>query len=109
MSTNYDIHSVSFVNYSDVIDHIGFDEDVVEAIGDYGFPTFFTGDATIPLYDKQIILDCIINGYIAYLDELDDNLGEPSRNIPERVYSPAELTQLFNEVVGQEDYINMGK
>ena len=109
MATNYDTHSVSFINYSDVIDHLGFGEDIVEAIGDYGFPTFFTGDATLPLYDKQIILDCIINGYAAYLDELDDNLGEPSRNLPERILTDEDIAQLFHEVVGQDDYINMGK
>lgn len=101
------VYNVSFVNYTDVIDHIGFTEDEVEGIADYGFPTFFVGDSDVPLYDNERILNCILDGYAAYLDELDDNLGEPSRNLPERILTEQDIRDKFWDMVSKENYINM--
>lgn len=101
------VYNVSFVNYTDVIDHIGFTEDEVEGIADYGFPTFFVGDSDVPLYDNERILNCILDGYAAYLDELDDNLGEPSRNLPERIFTEQDIRDKFWDMVSKENYINM--
>lgn len=111
MDTNTIIaDTVTYVNYSAVIAHIGFDEDAVEAIADYGFNMFFIGDATLPLYDKKYVLDNIVVGYEKYIDELNDNDGdEPSRNLPENIISTYEICTKFWEAVRQGQYINMGE
>lgn len=101
-------YNVSFIGYADVIDHIGFTEEEVEGIADYGFPTFFIGDSDVPLYENERVLNCILDGYDAYLDEVNNNDGdEPSRNIPERILTEQQIRDKFWDIVSTQDYINM--
>lgn len=97
--------TVSFVNLSDIYDHIGFGESEIEAIADFGFDTLSFGVSDYTLIENTYVLKRIIFAMESYYDELE-LMDEPSRNIPVRVYSGEEITKMFWEIVGERDYIN---
>ena len=99
--------TVSFVNIYDVLDHIGFTADEVEAILDYGFNGATTTAADYTLIGNNYALECIINGIEGYYDELEQMEDMPSRTIPTHILGREEIVQKYWEVVSLQDYINM--
>lgn len=100
-------HTTRCVAISAIYDYIGFTDDEVEYIADYGFDCVTFGDAPYTLIGNNFALSCIVDGYTAYLDAMNNNVGEPSRNLPEQVLTREEITQKFWEIVEREDYVNL--
>lgn len=99
--------TVSFVSLSEIYDHLQLTDDEVDTIATYGFSNVSFGDADHTLIGNHFALSCITDGMLNYYDELNDTVGEPSRNIPERILSPEEIAQKFWEIVGQNDYVDL--
>jgi len=83
--------TVSMVSFWDVLDHIGFGDDEVGAISDYGLSNVSWGDASYTLIGNNFALDCIHAGNM--------HLDDP--------FNPELITMRYWEVVGQDDYVNM--
>jgi 3-hydroxyacyl-CoA dehydrogenase len=101
---------VGLVSLWDILEYIGFSDEEVEAIADYGFGVQFGGTATYTLIGNNFALDCIIEGLFSYYDELQlsaDKFGEPSRSAVSHIYTREEVTEKFWQVVGEDDYINL--
>ena len=101
--------TVSFVSLSDIYNHIGFTEYEAEVIGDCGFSNVSFGDAGHTLVGNNFALACITEGYDAYLRVMNDeeNLDQPSRNIPDELLNDELIAKRFWEVVGQNDYVDL--
>lgn len=95
--------TVSFVHLYDVLEHIGFTADEVEAILDYGFNDVTYGDADYTLLGNTYTLECIIIGIEGYYDELEAMDGAS----PPHIFTREEIGKKFFEVVSPQDYINM--
>ncbi len=85
-------NQVAFVNIVPVLEHMGYSEDEQDQILDAGFSNVTWGDATYTLIGNNFALDCIHRGNVY----LDTPLAEDA------------VTMRCWEVVGQDDYINMG-
>lgn len=100
--------NVTFVDISGVYDHIGFTNDEVEAIADYGFGSVSYGDAYATLISGKFALSCIINGYASYRDELNGTTytDEDRPNNP-NIFTEEDIANKFWEVVGKDEFINL--
>jgi hypothetical protein len=99
---------VTFVDLSDVYEHIGFTDDEVEWIADGGFDCVTFGDAEYTLIGNNFALHCIVGGLMSYYDWLNENDDSiPSRLLPARIFTKDEIEQKFWELVGKDDYINL--
>ena len=102
--------NLTVISLWDILDHIGFSDAEVEAISDYGLSGVSFGDAPYTLIGNNFALDCIVNGLMAYYDELQaqaDEFGQPSRSLPARLYTRKDIAEMFWAVVGEDDYINL--
>lgn len=100
---------ITFMNLSDVYEHLGFTEDEEEAVADYGFSDVSFGPGSITLLGNNFALDCIVEGIKAYYEELNSqDPDSPSRAIPAHLYTEREIRTKFWEVVEEGDYINVG-
>lgn len=86
--------SVSFVNISDVLSHIGFGDNECWTILDYGFGNVSHGDADYTLVGNNLALYYILDG-ADQVDDLDEG------------FTTEYITEKFWEVVGNDDYINL--
>ena len=102
--------NLTVISLWDILDHIGFSDEEVEAVSDYGLDGVTFGDATYTLIGNNFALDCIQSAMWSYYRELsdsDDGMGTPSRNIPEHIWSKEEIAEKFWQVVDEDDYINL--
>lgn len=99
--------TVTFLDVSEVYAQLGFTDALAQHVDLNGFQKVSFGDADFTLVGNHFALDCIVEGVFHYYDDLDDNLGEPSGNLPDRVWNEDDLRAAFWRVVGQDDYINL--
>ena len=114
--------TVSFINFTDIANHLQLTVDEMDAVYNYGFSNVSWGDADYTLIGNNYAVRCIVNALMAYYDELDDNEGDiPPRSIPDRILikmrsgtairdrilTEDEVCTKFWEIVGQWDYVNL--
>jgi len=90
---------VSFVSMWDVLAHIGFSEEEVNAIAEIGLSGVSYGDAIYTLIGNNYALSLIQESIATFYDE-------GSVNLP-HLYTAEEIAEMFWGVVGQDDYINV--
>lgn len=93
--TTVQSRTLSYVNISDVLTHLGFGEADQETIIHYGFDGVSFGDSMFTLVGNKFALECIIDGA-----DIVMNHGSP-------VPIDSEIRRRYWDVVGQDDYINM--
>lgn len=81
--------TVTFVDLSDVYEHIGFTDDEVHRLMDHAWDDVSHGDAFATLIGNNFALSCILDGYG------DGRLTEE------------QIGAKFWEIVGRDDYINL--
>ena len=102
--------TINAVSLWDILDYMEFTEDEVTAISDFGLSNVTWGDSMFTLIGNNFALDCIVNGLMAYYDELQmdaDEYGQPSRSLPARLYTRKDIEQMFWAVVGKDDYVDL--
>ena len=100
--------TLTVISLWDILDYMELRDEEVEAISDYGISGVSFGDATYTLIGNNFALDCIVNGLMAYYDELESLEGDhPSRMIPARIYTRKDIEEMFWKVVDEDDYINL--
>ena len=102
--------TINAVSLWDILDYMELREEEVQAISDYGLSNVSWGDSMFTLIGNNFALDCIVNGLLAYYDELQmdaDEYGQPSRSLPARLYTRKDIEEMFWAVVGEDDYINL--
>ena len=110
----YHKSTVTCVSFSSLTAYLGLADDEVDAVCDIGFSTVSWGDADYTLVNSDYALKCIINGLIAYYDELIDKAGGLDFSIPERTLTTEqmgireeELRTKYWEIVERNDYIDL--
>jgi hypothetical protein len=83
--------TVSLVSMWDVLDHIGFTDDQLDQLCDWGFNGVTWGDSAYTLIGNNYALRLIQDGNEALENPLDSE----------------EIAKQFWQVVGEDDYINM--
>ncbi|NBX51395.1 hypothetical protein EBT25_16075 [bacterium] len=100
--------NLTVISLWDILDHIGFSDAEVEAIGDYGLSGVSFGDSAYTLIGNNYALHLIQDSIATYYDELNsEDPDHPSRNILPHLYTPEEIATIFWGVVGEDDYINL--
>ena len=99
--------NISVVSFWDVLDHIGFGDNEVEAISDYGLSGVSFGDAMFTLIGNNQALHIIQESIATYYEELNHGDFPHSRSIPPHLYTSEEIAAMFWGVVGQDDYLNL--
>ena len=90
-------HAVTFVNLSDIYDHLQLTNAEVEWIADSGFDCVSYGDAFATLIGNRYALDCMVEAYERYHKNV----------IANKSMTHADFCQKFWEVVDSADYINL--
>ena len=101
---------LTVISLWDILDYMEFTDEEVEAISDFGLSNVSWGDSMFTLIGNNFALDCIVNGLMAYYDELQaqaDEFGQPSRSLPARLYTRKDIEEMFWKVVGKDDYIDL--
>jgi hypothetical protein len=100
--------TLTVISLWDILDHIGFSDEEVEAIADYGLSGVSWGDSAYTLIGNNYALHIIQDSIATYYDELNsEDPDQPSRNILPHLYTPEEIATMFWGVVGEDDYINL--
>ena len=102
--------NLTVISLWDILDYMEFTDEEVEAISDFGLSNVSWGDSMFTLIGNNFALDCIVNGLMAYYDELQaqaDEFGQPSRSLPARLYTRKDIEEMFWKVVDEDDYINL--
>ena len=100
--------TLTVISFWDILDHIGFSDEEVEAISDYGLSDVSFGDATYTLIGNNYALHLIQSSIATYYDELNsEDPDQPSRNILPHIYTREEIAEIFWGVVNEDDYINL--
>lgn len=73
--------TVSFINFTDIANHLQLTVDEMDAVYKYGFSNVSWGDAAYTLIGNNYAVRCIVNALMAYYDELNDNDGDIVRCI----------------------------
>ena len=107
MTTTVPRKVIGCVQLWDVLDHIGFSDEEVEAISDFGLSGVSFGDSAYTLIGNNYALHIIQDSIATYYDELNSGDFPHSRSIPSHLYTPEEIARKFWEVVGEDDYINL--
>jgi hypothetical protein len=97
--------TLTVISLWDILDHIGFSDEEVEAVADYGLGSFSFGDAAYTLIGNKQALDCIQSAMWSYYREISDSEG--TVDLPEHIWSKEEIAEMFWAVVGEDDYINL--
>jgi hypothetical protein len=101
---------LTVISLWDILDYMELREEEVEAISDFGLSELQWSGGGFELISNTLALECIITGLEAYYDELTmtaDEYGQPSRNLPARLYTRKDITEMFWAVVQKDDYINL--
>ena len=100
--------TLTVISFWDILDHIGFSDEEVEAISDYGLSYVSFGDSAYTLIGNNFALDLIQRSIATYYDELNsEDPDQPSRSILPHLYTPEEIAEIFWGVVNEDDYINV--
>ena len=102
--------TINAVSLWDILDHMELRDEEVQAISDYGLSNVSWGDSMFTLIGNNFALDCIVNGLMAYYDELQmdaDEYGQPSRSLPARLYTRKDIEEMFWKVVDKDDYVDL--
>jgi len=102
--------TINAVSLWDILDYMELREEEVQAISDFGLSNVSFGDSMFTLIGNNFALDCIVNGLEAYYDELQmdaDEYGQPSRSLPARIYTRKDITEMFWQVVNEDDYVDL--
>lgn len=92
--------TVSFVNFTDIANHLQLTADELDAVYNYGFSNVSWGDATYTLIGNDYALRCIVNALMTHYDELNDDELD-------RILTEDEVCTKFWEMVEQWDYVNL--
>ncbi len=96
--------TLTVISLWDILDHIGFSDEEVEAIGDYGLSGVSFGDATYTLIGNNYALHLIQDSIATYYDEQESMNG--GIDLP-HIYTAEEIAEIFWGVVNKDDYINL--
>ena len=91
--------TLTVISLWDILDHIGFSDEEVEAISDYGLSQVSWGDATYTLIGNNFALHIIQDSITTYYEAEDIDLPHK--------YTAEEIATIFWGVVGEDDYINL--
>jgi len=97
--------TLTVISLWDILDHIGFSDEEVEAIADFGLSGVSFGDSAYTLIGNNFALDCIQSALWSYYRELSDS-DEGTANLP-HIYTAEEIAEIFWGVVNEDDYINL--
>jgi len=89
--------TVTFVNLSDIYDHLELTHQEVEWIADSGFDCVSYGDAFATLIGNRYALDCMVEAYEGYHKNVIANKSMTKQGFCDK----------FWEVVDSGDYINL--
>ena len=89
--------TVTFVNLSDIYDHLELTHQEVEWIADKGFDCVSYGDAFATLIGNRYALDCMVEAYEGYHKYV----------IANKSMTRDDFCNKFWEVVDSADYINL--
>jgi len=89
--------SVTFVNLSDIYDHLGLTEDEIDYIADVALRNVSYGDATYTLIPNNFVLERMVDAYEDY---------HPSPLINKSM-TRDDFMRKFWEVVDSKDFINV--
>jgi hypothetical protein len=101
------LKTATFVNLHKLLDYIGFSDDEADAIYTELGTLVTWGDAPHTLVWRSDVLATILEAMTAYYDDLEADDSLPSRSIPAHVFTMVEITQKFNEAVGEAVYIDL--
>jgi hypothetical protein len=102
--------TINAVSLWDILDFMELRDEEVQAISDFGLSNVSFGDSMFTLIGNNFALDCIVTGLEAYYDELQmdaDEYGQPSRSLPARIYTRKDITEMFWQVVNEDDYVDL--
>jgi hypothetical protein len=101
--------TLSVVALSDMLRHMEFRSEEIEAIMDFGFNSVTFGDASYTLIPAWAAIDRIWLGLEEYYNELEDMAedGTPSRSIPAKIYTEQEIRITLRKLVNQNDYVDL--
>lgn len=100
--------TLSVVALSDMLKHMEFRSEEIEAIMDYGFNSVTFGDASYTLIPAWAAIDRIWQGLDFYYDELESmDPDQPSRAIPARLYTEKEIRGELTKLVADTDYVDL--
>jgi hypothetical protein len=85
--------SLTVISLWDILDYMELREEEVQAIADYGLSNVSYGDSLFTLIGNNFALDCIVNGLLAYYDEV--------------LYTRKDIEEMFWKVVDKDDYIDL--
>jgi hypothetical protein len=92
----------------EVLSHIGFTDNEMDAIVAYGFDNVTWGGAAYSLISTESAFQRILQGIRTYYDEIEALGGDtPSRMIPARIYTKQDITDAFWSCVGATEYIDL--
>ena len=89
--------TVTFVNLSDIYDHLELTHQEVEWIADSGFDCVSYGDAFATLIGNRYALDCMVEAYEDYHKNI----------IANKSMTKDDFCNKFWEIVDDADYINL--
>lgn len=89
--------TVTFVNLSDIYEHLQLTQEEVDWIGDMGFDCVSYGDAFATLIGNRYALDCMVEAYERYHNTI----------IANKSMTKDDFMRKFWEVVDSEDFINL--
>lgn len=89
--------TVTFVNLSDIYEHLQLTQEEVDWIGDMGFDCVSYGDAPATLIKNRYALDCMVEAYEGYHSTI----------IANKSMTKDDFMRKFWEVVDSEDFINL--
>lgn len=89
--------TVTFVNVSDIYNHLQLTHDEVKYIDDWGFDCISYGDAFATLISNRYALDCMVEAYEKYHTEV----------IANKSMTKDDFMRKFWEVVDSECFINL--
>jgi len=93
-------HTVSFVNYGDLLEHLQFTDAEVGVLGDLAWTGVSYGDADYTLVGNRFALGCILDA-IAYGEVWENLDGDEVQELQ------AQVSAKFWEFVGPQDYVNL--
>ena len=101
--------TLTFINFEDVLEYIGFGEDEKDAIYDYVFCQHMSaGYVAYTIVRNHDALEGITSAMWSYYNELSLNDGDiPSRMIPEHIFTTDEIRTKFWELVRDGEFINL--
>lgn len=99
--------TLTVVSLNDMLRHMEFRSDEIEAIMDYGFNSVTYGDASYTLIPAWAAIDRIWQGLDSYYWELEEANAQSDCAILSRIYTERELRAELGKLVADTDYIDL--